>query len=357
MKSRDRKDFVPSQGIDILLVVNMFLTGFDAKTLNTLYVDKNLRYHGLIQAYSRTNRTLGSQKSQGNIACFRNLKAKTDEAIGLFSDEDAEEIILVRPMEDYLKVIAGQIKTLYTIATTPEAVDQLLGEDDQLEFVQAFRNVIRTLNVLNTFSEFDIAVLDIDAQELEDYKSKYLDIYERHRTDKEPGASIIDDVDFELEMIQRDEINVSYILKLLAKLRRAREANAADEIAAIKKTINTLLGQETQLRSKRELIQRFIDENIPTLKSDADVDEAFEAYWSAEKEAALVALCEAEQLDRQKVNVIIRDYQFTGKEPLREAVFGALEVRPKILERKTIFERILDGLLDIIRTFDDGMGG
>ena len=262
MKRRDYADFRPNEGIDILLVVNMFLTGFDAKTLNTLYADKNLKYHGLIQAYSRTNRTLNELKSQGNIVSFRNLKNNTDTAVALFSDKDAQETILIRPYEEYIEQFNKWLEDLYDIADTPQSVDDLIREDDQLTFVQAFRNLIRTLNVLKSFTEFTWDELELDEQDFEDYKSKYLDIYDRTRKNPGDGVSIIDDVDFELELIHRDEINVAYILDLLARLHRARQEG--DESAKIyeasKKQIMALLSQETQLRSKRELIERFIDE-------------------------------------------------------------------------------------------------
>jgi type I restriction enzyme R subunit len=350
MKRRDHKNFLASEGIDILLVVNMFLTGFDVKTLSTLYVDKNLKYHGLIQAYSRTNRTLGELKSQGNIVCFRNLKSNTDTAVALFSDEDAQDTILIRPYEEYIGLFKEYLQEMRTIAQTPQAVDDLIREDDQLEFVQAFRNLIRTLNVLKSFTEFKWEELEFDEQEFEDYKSKYLDIYDRTRLQPEEAASIINDVDFELELIHRDEINVAYILNLLARLHRTEQG---DEYNKAKKSIINLLGQEPRLRSKRELIERFIDENMPYLEPKADVEEEFDNYWSKEQEAALDALCLAEDISRSALDALVSEYRFTNKEPLRNDVFGALNFRPKILERKPIYERIITKIQEIIRTFDE----
>lgn len=355
MKRRDYKEFIPAEGIDILLVVNMFLTGFDAKTLNTLYVDKNLKYHGLIQAYSRTNRILNERKSQGNIVCFRNLKENTDTAVALFSDKEAQETILIQPYEAYVEAFHEGLTRLYAIAPTPQAVDSLIREDDQLTFVQAFRSLIRTLNVLQSFTEFEWGTLDLQAQTFEDYKSKYLDIYERTRGQSgDDGASIIEDVDFELTLIQRDEINVAYILDLLAQLHGARDREEA--YGKIKKSVFGLLGQETQLRSKRELIERFINEYMPQLADDAVIKDVFAVYWSAQEEAALAELCQTEDMEREALEQLIRRFRFTGKEPLREAVFAALNFQPKLLQRKPIYERIVQKLQDFVQTFEADMG-
>lgn len=356
MKGRDFEGFPPDKTIDILLVVNMFLTGFDAKTLNTLYVDKNLKYHGLIQAYSRTNRTLGQVKSQGNIVCFRNLKSNTDTAVTLFSDKNAQETILIRPYEEYIGLFNQYVQELYAIAATPQAVDDLISEDDQLAFVQKFRDMMRTLNVLKSFTEFEWAQLDVAEQEVEDYKSKYLDIYDRVKKTPGEGASIIDDVDFELELIHRDDINVTYILNLLARLHQTRQEESEDQYNEAKKSILNLLGQETQLRSKRELIERFINDYMPNLEAEAMVEEEFATYWTAEQESALNALCQAEGMERTALDALLNRFRFTGKEPLREDVFGALNRKPKLLERKSIYERVVIKLKDLIHTFDDGMG-
>lgn len=200
----------------------MMLTGFDAKKVNTLYVDKNLKQHGLIQAYSRTNRILGEQKSQGNILAFRNLKKATDDAITLFSNKEAIEVVT---MPDYEKIAAKfdeALKLLREITPTYQSVDDLESEEDEAQFVQAFRKLMRAMNVLQSYADFDWEDLLIDEQEFEDYKSKYLDLYEKVKQDNQKQkTSILDDIDFELELIHRDQINVAYILKLLAQLKRS----------------------------------------------------------------------------------------------------------------------------------------
>jgi len=204
---------VKERKIDILLVVNMFLTGFDSPTLNTMYVDKNLRYHGLIQAYSRTNRILNEQKSQGNIVAFRNLKSRTDEAITLFSNKEAIEVIIMKPYEDYAVKFDEAFDHLIALTPTLESVDELVSEDDELEFIKAFRDLMRIKNILASFSDFKWEDLEMTEQQFEDYKSKYLDLYDKvKRGHEKEKVSILEDVDFELELIHRDEINVSYII-------------------------------------------------------------------------------------------------------------------------------------------------
>jgi type I restriction enzyme, R subunit len=358
IKARDKEGFDDKDRIDILLVVNMFLTGFDAKKANTFYVDKNLRHHGLIQAFSRTNRILSEVKSQGNIVSFRNLKANTDEAISLFSDKNANETILIEPYEDYVRDFNKGVDTLKAIAPTVTSVDALESETEELQFIKAFRGLIRIMNVLKSFSQFDWGELQLTEQEFDDYKSKYLDLYDKSRTEKEGDekASIIEEVDFELELIQRDEINVAYILALLAKLKEAEQSDDASErdgYEARKQAILDMLGSEVQLRSKRELIEKFISEYLPAVKSSHDVEESFDKFWNEEREKGVVKLCDDEGLKRKNVEQMIAAYHFTQRAPLREQIVSALAVKPKILERNIIIERVTRKLAELITTFDD----
>lgn len=361
VKARDKPNFKDKDRIDIVLVVNMFLTGFDAKKVNTLYVDKNLRYHGLIQAYSRTNRILGDLKSQGNIICFRNLKANTDEAIALFSDKDAQETILIDPYETYADEFNEGVKILLSITPTVASVDKLKDEEEELKFIKAFRNLMRILNVLKSFSEFTWGDLYMDHQTFEDFKSKYLDLYDKARAADggEEKVSIIDDVDFELELIQRDEINVAYILALLAQMKDAEQSDDEEERKSAKRrkqSILDLLGSEVQLRSKRDLIERFIDDYMPNIKSSKDVEREFEGFWTAARQQQLDALCVDEGLDSDAVSKIIADYHFSQQTPLRSSIVSALNEKPKILERKSIVDRVTQKIMDIIKTFDDDIG-
>ncbi|MCU0459650.1 MAG: type I restriction endonuclease subunit R, partial [Bacteroidales bacterium] len=221
---------VKERKIDILLVVNMYLTGFDSPSLNTLYVDKNLRFHGLIQAYSRTNRILNELKSQGNIVVFRNLKNATDEAITLFSNKDAIEEIIMKPYDEYVKSFNDAFINLLHITPTVDSVNNLVTEDDELKFIIAFRDLMRIKNVLASFSDFKWSDLSMTEQQFEDYKSKYLDLHDKVKSEHaKEKVSILEDVDFELELIHRDEINVAYIIRLLIKL-KANQKKDAEQI-------------------------------------------------------------------------------------------------------------------------------
>ena len=360
IKERERKNFKDKDRVDILLVVNMFLTGFDAKKINTLYVDKNLKYHGLIQAFSRTNRTLGQKKSHGNIVCFRNLKKKTDDAIVLFSNREAKDKILLEPYEDYVTKFNESVDHLLRIAPTVESVDDLISEENQLKFVLAFRKLIRLKNTLSTFTEFSEDDLNLTPQLFEDYKGKYLDIKDRveSQSDNEK-TSIIDDIDFELELIQRDEINVAYILALLSELYRLEKNLSPDkkeESAKKRKVVFDMLNTEIHLRSKRELIKKFVESYMPEISSEKDISKVFSKYWNKEKQKAAKIICSNEGLDDNTFEKMVSEYIYSGKRPLRETVVKGLKKKPKILERKSIVERIIKTLLEFIEKFDEGMG-
>jgi len=361
MKERDKENFPDKERADILLVVNMYLTGFDVKKINTLYVDKNLKYHSLIQAYSRTNRILGELKSQGNIVCFRNLKANTDQAIALFSDKNAKEEIFIEPLEYYIEQFNQGVENLQAIASTPDQVNELIREDDQLKFVKAFRHLMRQLNVSKSFTEFDFASLNMDEQLFEDYKSKYLDIYDRTHNrsqEAEESSSLVTEIDFELELIQRDEINVAYILQLLGQLQKNTQNNESEKADYEKRKadILELLNKETQLRSKRDIIQKFIDIRLPALQPEDDLIKIFNEFWNQEKIEAIKQICKDEDLNEEKFQQIISEYNFSGKEPLRETVFSACNQKLKLKERKEVYPRIIDKLRNLVTKFDDNLG-
>ena len=316
---RDIARRVKNREIDILFVVNMFLTGFDSKPLNTLYVDKNLRYHGLIQAYSRTNRILNTEKSHGNVVCFRNLKSATDEALKLYSNKGAKEIVFMEPYEDYVKKFNEQFEKLKEISPTVDSVDDLISEDEDLEFVKAFRELIRTLNILKVFSDFTFEDLDLKEQEFEDYKSKYLDMYDK-TTDYKEKVSVLDDVDFEVELIHRDEINVAYILRLLVQMKES-EGKTREKIG---KDIEDLLSGQPQLRSKKELIRQFIEEHLLDIDNIEDIDDKFYEYWDEEELKAFNSMCSELNLESSKVKEIIDRYIFTERVPRGEDIVSAL---------------------------------
>ena len=345
---------VKHKQVDILLVVNMFLTGFDSKTLNTIYVDKNLKYHGLIQAYSRTNRILNEVKSQGNVVCFRNLKKATDEAITLFSNIEAKDEIILDPYEDYVAKMNEAFIQLLQIAPTVNSVTYLASEEDELAFAKAFRELMRTLNVLKTFTEFTFDDISINEQTFEDYKSKYLDLRDKVKRDTaKEKVSILNDIDFELELIHRDEINVAYILKLLAQLKDA----LPNEQEKQHKAIMDIVSGDIQLRSKRQLIEKFINEHLPVIEDSDDIPEEFIQFMSAEKEHAIQTLSKEEDLNATKLEKVIGDYLFTEKLPLRDDIIDTMNTRPSLKERKTKSERITNKITEFVETFISGITG
>lgn len=344
---------VKNKHVDILLVVNMFLTGFDSKLLNTIYVDKNLKFHGLIQAFSRTNRILDEVKSQGNVVCFRNLKSATDEAITLFSNKEAIEEIIVEPYENYVEKYNAAVTEIQKIAPTFDEVNNLETEHEQMLFIKAFRELMRAKNVLDTFTQFDYADLDMDEETFAKYKSKYLDLYQEVKGDtQKEKVSILNDIDFELELIRRDEINVAYIIRLLTELHGAKPKEREKQ----RQAISQLMESNTELRSKKELIERFIEENLPMVRKEDNLDQAFDAFWTLEKKKAFKEVSENENLDFQKLVDLVSAYLFTKKEPRADALIELMNERPKLKERATASARIKTKILNFVETFIEGMG-
>ncbi len=343
---------VKNKEVDILLVVNMFLTGFDSKPLNTLYVDKNLKYHGLIQAFSRTNRILTEQKSQGNIVCFRNLKDAADTAITLFSNKDAIETVIMQPYESYIEKFNAAYAELKRIAPTVQSVDTLVSEKEEFDFILCFRALMRLKNVLTTFADFSFDNLEMTAQEFEDYKSKYLDLFEKVKSSNaKEKVSILEDVDFELELIWRDEINVFYILQLLGKLNKSSKKDRESNL----QRITDLLTNEVTLRSKRLLIEKFIIQNLPNIKDVNTIPAEFEKYVNIEKQTAINELCQDENLIPDKVNKVIENYLFTNNKPLPDAIIDTLLTPPTLLKRREIIDRITDKILKFIDAYITGI--
>lgn len=346
---KDISKKVKEQKIDILLVVNMFLTGFDSKTLNTLYVDKNLKYHGLIQAYSRTNRILNEVKSQGNIVVFRNLKKATDEAITLFSNKEAIDVIIMEPLEDLQEKFNQGIKELKEITPTVDSVNDLSDENEELAFVKAFRALMRLRNTMKSFTDFEWEELEMSEQEFEDFKGKYLDLRQKVITDhQKEKVSILEDVDFELELIHRDEINVAYIKQLLLNLKSASPQEAKKQ----KEEILNLLTGEAKLRSKKELIEKFIEENLPHIEDSDSLEEEFERFWSEEQLKAFDQIVKDEKLSPERTQALIENYMFSDREPMRNEVLELIEgEKPKALQRKPVGNRILKKVIDFVETF------
>lgn len=294
---------VKNREIDILIVVNMFLTGFDATTLNTLWVDKNLRQHGLIQAFSRTNRILNSVKTFGNIVCFRDLKEETDKAIALFGNKDAGGIVLLKTYEEYYEGYekdgvhqAGYRELINKLKTKYELGQEITGETNQKEFIKLFGKILKIRNILTSFDEFESDSL-IAERDLQDYQSVYLDLYNSFKGGQSGDReNINDDIIFEIELIRQIEVNIDYILMLVAKY---KDSNCKDKDVLI--TIDKAINSSIELRSKKDLIERFIDQvNIST-----EVDEAWKEFVSENKENDLEELIKEENLKEDEARRFI----------------------------------------------------
>jgi type I restriction enzyme R subunit len=272
--------------IDLVIVVNMFLTGFDATTLNTLWVDKNLRQHGLLQAYSRTNRILNSVKTYGNIVCFRDLEQATLDALSLFGNKEAGGVVLLRPYAEYYQEYSKLIGEL----TTEFAAGELpLGESAQKEFINLYNNILRLRNILQSFDDFSDNEILTPAN-FQDYQSTYIELYrlQQNQVDGEK-VSILEDVLFEIELVKQVEINVDYILMLVKQL-QSGEGDANKEIQA---TIDRAVSSSFTLRSKKDLIEKF----VATLNNNTDVETSWREYIEEQKSVELSQIVATEKLD------------------------------------------------------------
>lgn len=292
--------------VDLLIVVNMFLTGFDATTLNTLFVDKNLRQHGLIQGYSRTNRILNSIKTFGNIVCFRNLQKETDDAIALFGDKDASSIVLLKDFNSYYNgydTAKGKHCYGYT-----ELAQQLLedfpdgkpamGEEEERKFIGLFGSLLKSINVLQAFDQFEGKELLTDGQ-MQDYQSHYLDLKDKWRKKNHTEKEVInDDLIFETELIKQVEINIDYILMLV---KQYHDSNCKNKELLV--SITKAVGASMNLRSKKELIESFVE----AVNTGEDVDGAWEQYVKEKKEADLATIIQEEKLKKEETEKFIEN--------------------------------------------------
>lgn len=336
---RDIADRVKKKQIDILLVVNMFLTGFDSKPLNTLYVDKNLKYHGLIQAFSRTNRVFNDKKPFGNIICFRNLKRATDEALALFSDKEAKKIVLVPSYDEIKKGYEQAVEKLFTITPDYQAVDDLMTEDQQLAFIKAFREVMRFNAQLQSFVEYEQDETTLSKQDFANFASKYSDLCrDIRKATKKEKVSVLDDVDFQLDLLHSDRINVGYILTLL---QLAVNADTDEKRKQYQAQMHDLIGSDVSLHDKQDLIQKFIDENIPKMINGQSVQEAFAQFWDIEKENAYQQLCETENLKPDVMKTVLDNYEFTKRLPRQEELKDLPNYKVGLFKRESVLNDLL----------------
>ena len=346
---RDIADRVKKKQIDILLVVNMFLTGFDSKPLNTLYVDKNLKYHGLIQAFSRTNRVYNDKKPFGNIISFRNLKRATDEALALFSNKEARKTVLVPSFDEIKQDYEQAVEKLLSITPDYQTVDDLVTEDQQLEFIKAFREVMRYNAQLQTFIEYDQDDTKLDKQHFANFASKYADLCRAVRkTTKRDKVSVLDDVDFQLDLLHSDRINVGYIINLLQLV---VDTDSEDKRQKYQAQIYDLISSDISLHDKQDLIQKFIEENMPKMINGQSVQTAFAAFWDAEKEQAYQHLCKEENLKPEAMKQVLEHYEFTKRLPRKEELKDLPNYKVKLFERENVFSNLLVKTQKLIEKF------
>ena len=296
---KDLSDKVKHREIDLLIVVNMFLTGFDATTLNTLWVDKNLKQHGLIQAYSRTNRILNSVKTYGNIVCFRNLQEATNDAIALFGDKNATGIVLLKSYEDYYygyeddngkKQIGYEERIAMLLQKYPLGV-QIVGEKAEKDFIVLIGNILRLRNILSSFDKFAGKEI-LSERDFQDYTGMYVDLYQKYKQ-KDDGEkeSIKDDIVFEMELVKQVEVNIDYILMLVAKY---HQSNCEDK--EILGTIDKAIKSSLALRSKKELIDGFISK----INADTNVMDDWGKFVKEQKEIDLKKIINDENLNEEE---------------------------------------------------------
>jgi len=346
---RDIADRVKKKQIDILLVVNMFLTGFDSKQLNTLYVDKNLKYHGLIQAFSRTNRVYNDKKPFGNIISFRNLKRATDEALALFSNKEARKTVLVPSFEEIKQDYADAVAKLLNITADYQAVDELVTEDQQLEFIKAFREVMRYNAQLQTFVEYDQDQTVLDKQHFANFASKYADLCrEIRKTTKKEKVSVLDDVDFQLDLLHSDRINVGYIISLLQLALDTSDENKRKRYEA---QVHDLIGGDITLYDKQDLIQKFIEENMPKMINGQSVQTAFAQFWDVQKQQAYQHFCEQENLKPEVMKQVLDNYEFNQRLPRKEEMKELPNFKVKLFERDNVLTNLMVKTRQLIEKF------
>jgi type I site-specific restriction-modification system R (restriction) subunit len=284
--------------IDLLIVVNMFLTGFDATTLNTLWVDKNLRLHGLLQAFSRTNRILNSVKTFGNIVCFRNLEKATNESIALFGDKEAGGVVLLKTYDEYYngykqgdKDVSGYVELVGELQEKFHVGEQIIGEQNQKDFIKLYSAILKVKNILTTFDEFAGNEILSD-RDVQDYHSMYINLYNEFRkTAKGDCENVNDDIVFEMELIKQVEINIDYILALIKKY---HEGHLKDKEIVI--SISKAIDSSVELRNKKDLIERFIESLTPS----SNVDDDWHMFVDAKKIEELDHIINDENLDKEE---------------------------------------------------------
>lgn len=336
----DRVKGKKTKSLDILIVVNMFLTGFDSKQLSVLYVDKDLKYHELLQAYSRTNRVEKETKPFGIIICYRNLKKKTDDALTLFSKSNDTTGIVVPNYQFFVEKFNEMALKLKEVALFPESVDTMQNEDDQKLFVITFRELTKYLQSLQTFIEFrfDHDALIMSEQEYQDYKSKYLMLYAKQKTQREV-VSVLNDVDFCIELMESDRINVAYIMNLIRNIHFEDEKQKDYDIKHIKEELSRT--DNPQLLRKVDILKSFLETVVIGLNNEDEIDAAYNEFENAEKQKEIVTFAKEEGIDSKMLTEIISEYEFSG-------TMNAGNIRDRIdkplplLKKRSLVNKIVD---------------
>lgn len=368
---RMKKKKADMKPLDLCLVVGMFLTGFDSKKLNTLYVDKNMEYHGLLQAFSRTNRVLNEKKRFGKIICFRDLKSNVDTSIRLFSNSNNPEDIVRPPFEEVKKEYQQLTTDFLQKYPAPNSIDLLQSEKDKKDFVLAFRDIIRKHAEIQIYEDYtdDADDLGMTEQQFNDYKSKYLDITvgfieppvvsSMVAEDPVPygDSQGLEDIDFCLELLHSDIINVAYILELIANLNPY-----SNDYAERRKNIIDTMIKDAEMRSKAKLIDGFIQKNVDEDKDNfmaerkkadgtSELEERLNNYISAEREKAVKSLAQDEGLSSDVLNHYLKEYDYLQKEQPEIIQKALKEKHLGLIKTRKAMTRILDRLRGIIRTF------
>ena len=373
---RMKKKKADMKSLDLCLVVGMFLTGFDSKKLNTLYVDKNMDYHGLLQAFSRTNRVLNEKKRFGKIVCFRDLKSKVDASIKLFSNSNNLEDIIRPPFNEVKKNYQELTTSFLEQYPTPSSIDLLQSERDKTQFILAFRDVIKKHAEIQIYDEFeeDATDLGMSEQQFMDFRSKYLDIYDAVDGGRKPSGkdstpdedaeptetstdSVIGDIDFCLELLHSDIINVTYILELIADL----NPYSADYKEKRTYIIDTMI-KDAELRNKAKLIDDFIQQNVDDDRDNfmarkqradgtSDLEEQLNNYITNKRNDAVDELAKDEDLDVKVLNHYLSEYDYLQKEQPEIIQQALKEKHLGLVKRRNTLKRIMDRLHYIIRTY------
>jgi type I restriction enzyme R subunit len=354
MKEHDSR--TPDQNIDVLIVVNMFLTGFDSPKLSTLYVDRYLKWHTLLQAFSRTNRVETDSKPFGNIIAYRNLKQDTDDAIKLFSGGTGAANFLAPSYDELKGDFTDAIHKLRQVVPTVQSVDDLynVGDDAVKEFVLSFRDVLRIFNKLRVYDDFDWSQFApaFTPQDMENYRGRYFTAYERLTSDGSDKVvgSVLDDIDFEINLVRQDKIDVQYIVNLIKSIDLDSKENRDSDSQRIRRMIDN--ADSPELKAKSELLKEFLDKVIPQLKPNSDIGDALTQFLRESQQKAIQSFAHEKRIPQDLITEQMADYQFYGRADDAD-IMNRLGKVPDLgfLQRRDLKKVIIDFVSDAINNY------